>query len=314
MLDLFGPYTVRGEVRKRTSSKAYGVIFTDLVMGAVHIEAVFGYDTESFLLPLSRFVSVRGWPEVIYSDPGSQLVGAEKELKEAWKSIVRQSLHKKGVENSLTWVFGPADSPWYQGAVESMVKCAKRAIKFAVNNQRLSASKFLTVCSEVSSLLNERPIRSLPDADSEINILTPNSLLLGRATVKNPGGRQPQGSNPRNRYYLVQRVIEEFWKKWTELYAPALVFRRKWNTTTRNLRPGDVIVADKNTLRGRYRLGLVHEVFPGQNERVCRVSVRYKNFQVGDKINAYKRDDQAIIVTRSTQRLALLVPVDEDPT
>ena len=55
-------------------------------------------------------------------------------------------------------MFGPADAPWYQGEVESMVKGVKRAIKFAVNNQRLSASEFLTVCSEVSNLLNERPL------------------------------------------------------------------------------------------------------------------------------------------------------------
>ena len=94
---------MRGEVQKRTNGKAYGVIFTDLAMRAVHIEAVFGYDTEAFLLALSRFVSVRGWPEIIYSDPGSQLVGAERELKEAWKSVVRQSLHKKGADNGLTW-------------------------------------------------------------------------------------------------------------------------------------------------------------------------------------------------------------------
>ena len=160
------------------------------------------------------------------------MVGAERELKEAWKSVVRQSLHKKGADNGLTWVFGPADAPWYQGAVESMVSGAKRAIKFAVNNQRLSASEFLTVCSEVSNLLNERPIGTLPGADSELNILTPNSLLLGRAIAKNPGGWQPQGNNPRNRYYLVQRVIDEFWRKWTELYAPALVIRRQWNTVS----------------------------------------------------------------------------------
>ena len=64
---------------------------------------MFGYDTEAFVLALSRFVSVRGWPEVIYSDPGSQLVGAERELKKAWKSGVRQSLHKKGADNGLTW-------------------------------------------------------------------------------------------------------------------------------------------------------------------------------------------------------------------
>ena len=38
MFDLLGPYTVRGEVQKRTSGKAYGVMFTDLAMRAVHIE------------------------------------------------------------------------------------------------------------------------------------------------------------------------------------------------------------------------------------------------------------------------------------
>ena len=59
MLDLFGPYTVRGEVQKRTSGKAYGVMFTDLAMRAVHIEVVFGYDTSNFLMALSRFASLR---------------------------------------------------------------------------------------------------------------------------------------------------------------------------------------------------------------------------------------------------------------
>jgi hypothetical protein len=74
-------YEVRGEVQKRTSGKAYGVIFTDMAIRAVHIEAVFGYDTSSFLMALSRFASVRGWPERIYSDPGPQLMGAAKELQ-----------------------------------------------------------------------------------------------------------------------------------------------------------------------------------------------------------------------------------------
>ena len=68
-----------------------------------------------------------------------------------------------------------------------------------------------------------------------------------------------------------------------ELYAPALVVQRKWHTATRNLCPGDVvIVADKNTLRGDYRLALVQDVFPGGGGKVrlgtelfeCRVSLR----------------------------------------
>ncbi|CAB4033995.1 Hypothetical predicted protein [Paramuricea clavata] len=213
----------------------------------------------------------------------------------------------------LTWIFGPADSPWYQGAVESLVKSAKRAIHFTINNQRLSVQEFMTVCSEATSLLNERPIGTLPGADSELNILTPKSLLLGRATAKNPGGWQPNGNNPGKRYHVVQIVTDEFWKKWTELYAPALVIRRKWNTANRNLRPGDVvIIADRNTLRGDYRLGIVQEVFPSQDGKVRRVNVMYKNFQIREKVQKYKGHNEAVIVSRSAQRLSLLVPVDMD--
>ena len=61
ILDMFSPYAVLGKVRKRTTGKAYGVIFTNLVMRAVHNKAVFAYDTSSFLMALSRFASVRGW-------------------------------------------------------------------------------------------------------------------------------------------------------------------------------------------------------------------------------------------------------------
>ena len=310
MLDLFGPYTVRGEVQKRTSGKAYGVLFTDLTMRAVHIEAVFGYDTSNFLMALSRFASLRGWPEKIYSDPGSQLVGAERKLKEAWQRIDRESLQRDSAQNGSTWVFGPADSPWHQGAVESLIKAAKRAIHFSVSNQRLSVPEFLTVCCEVANLLNERPIGVKPSVDSVINALTPNSLILGRATASNPMGWQPYETNIATRCHLVQSVVEDFWKRWTELYAPALVVQRKWHTATRNLRPGDVvIVADKNTLRGEYRLALVRDVFPGEDGRVRKVTVQYKSYRTGEKVHEY-RGARDTVVSRAVQRLALLVPVD----
>ena len=79
MVDLFGPYQVRGEVQKRTTGKAWEVIFTDLCSRAVHIEAMFRYDTSNLLLALSRFASIRGWPSKIFSDPGSQFTAANKE-------------------------------------------------------------------------------------------------------------------------------------------------------------------------------------------------------------------------------------------
>ncbi|XP_013384966.1 uncharacterized protein LOC106154941 [Lingula anatina] len=288
MLDLFGPYQVRGEVQKRTTGKAWGVIFTDLCCRAVHTEVVFGYDTQSFLLALSRFAAIRGWPSVIYSDPGSQLLGASVELARAWANIDKDVLLRQGSDMGLNWKFGPADSPWYQGAVESLVKSAKKAIDLSVKNQRLSVPEILTVFTQVADLLNERPIGVMPSVDSTLNILTPNSLLLGRSTSRNPGGYD---ANPslRSRLTLVEGCVKQFWEQWKNLFAHTLVHQTKWFKGNRDLKVGDVvIVPDSNVLKGEYRLAKVTEVFPGTDGLVRRVKVSYKNYRVGEKVHEYE--------------------------
>ena len=302
MVDLFGPYSVRGEVQKRTSGKAWAVIFTDMTSRAVHIEATFAYDTSSFLLALSRFVSIRGWPQRIYSDPGSQILGASREINEAAAEL--------GAQHGLEWIVGPADSPWHQGAVEALVKTAKRALNLAIHSQRLSVPEFLTVCTEAANLINERPIGLLPNLDSEINVLTPNCLLLGRATASNPSGWQPGNVSLKTRYHLVTAIGNQFWKHWIEFFAPTLVYRPKWFNKQRNLQPGDIVlVADNNALRGEYRLARVREVHPGSDGCVRSALVEYKRFRTREAANEYKGASYTS-VRRSIQRLVLLVPVD----
>ena len=122
-------------------------------MRAVHIEAVFGYDTSNFLM-VQQICNYP--PEKIYNDPGSQLVGAERELKEAWKKIDRKSLQRSSAQNGATWVFGPADRPWHQGAVKSLIKAAKCTIHFSVSNQRLSVPEFLSCFITTVSIYKQR--------------------------------------------------------------------------------------------------------------------------------------------------------------
>ena len=103
-------------------------------------------------------------------------------------------------------------------------------------------------------------------------------------------------------------MVEDFWKRWTELYVPTLLVQCKWHTERRNLRPGDVvIVADKNTLRGDYRLALVKEVFPGEDRKVRRVAIQYKSYRTGERAHEF-RGARDTVVSRAVQRLALLVP------
>ena len=83
---LFEPFTICDAVKKRTTSKAHGVIFNCIGTRAVYLDLAPDYSTESFLMVLRRFVSLREYPSEIYSENGAQLVAASQELKNVTKS------------------------------------------------------------------------------------------------------------------------------------------------------------------------------------------------------------------------------------
>ena len=61
--------------------KAYGIIFNCMTTRAVYLDVACGYDTDHFLLTLTRFITIRGCPSQIRSDSGSQIISASKEWK-----------------------------------------------------------------------------------------------------------------------------------------------------------------------------------------------------------------------------------------
>ena len=79
-VDCFGPFLIR---RGRSEVKRYGVLYTCLVVRAVHIEVSQSLDTDSFLNSFRRFVARRGTPEQMRSDNGGNFVSGESELRRA---------------------------------------------------------------------------------------------------------------------------------------------------------------------------------------------------------------------------------------
>ena len=80
----FWPFHVK---RDGISVKRYGVLFTCLATRAIHLEIAFSLDRVSCVNSITRFLSRRGTVKVIWSDNGTNLVGAERELREqiqAW--------------------------------------------------------------------------------------------------------------------------------------------------------------------------------------------------------------------------------------
>ena len=95
-VDFFGPFEIRGQVNKRSRGKAFGVLFTCSFSRAVHSDLSSDYSLDGFIQTLRHFTSIRGYPESIYSDCGSQLVATDKLLRNLIKVFDVERLKELG--------------------------------------------------------------------------------------------------------------------------------------------------------------------------------------------------------------------------
>ena len=103
-VDYAGPiYLKHGHVCKPVIVKAYICIFVSLTVKAVHIELVSDLTTEAFLASLRCFIARRGKPTLIWSDHGTNFIGAKNELKELGEFLNTKNL-KKLYQNSAHFI------------------------------------------------------------------------------------------------------------------------------------------------------------------------------------------------------------------
>ena len=297
-VDYFGPFATKGEVQKRVRGKSYGVIFTCFSSRAVYVDVAHDLSTDGFLQTLRRFASLRGWPSKLYSDNGTQLVGASNEMKEIVCSLSRDEIRKFGQPFGTEWEFAPPDGKWYNGATEALVKSVKRALSAAIGENVMKFSELQTCMFEAAELVNERPIGAHPDSPEEGVYLCPNDLLLGRASNHVPQGPFKERTSNKHQFDFLQKVVAAFWKRWTRDVFPNMVIEPKWHTEQRDVRKGDVVlVQDLNPVRGRWKMALVEKSISSQDGRVRRVEISYRSFE-GSRIT----------VERPVQKLIVIVP------
>ena len=271
--DYFGPYQVK--ISRNKCDKYYGIIFTCMTTRAVHLELAVDYSTMGLLQALRRFFAIRGQPALMVSDNGTQLVGAERELKEMIKGWSFKELTEFGVKQQMEWKFTTPASPHQNGTAESLVKSIKRAIKIAIGEQILSPFEFYTCLMEIANLINQRPIGRMPNDPNDGSYLCPNDLLLGRTSSTTPQGPFRQTRNPRHRVEFVQKIIDTFWKRWKRDVFPNLIPRKKWTAERRNVRVDDIVVMeDANAVRGSWTIGRIVNVYPGNDGRIRNVKVK----------------------------------------
>jgi len=77
------------------------------------------------------------------------------------------------------------------------------------------------------------------------------------------------------RYQLINKINQSFWRRWSQEYLTTLQQRGKWNTVTKPIELGSVVVVmDDNAHPLSWPLGIVEELYTGKDNIVRSVKIR----------------------------------------
>lgn len=278
-VDYAGPLTIKDRMgRGCKTSKCYVAVFVCFSTKAIHLELVSNLSTEAFLASLKRFIARRGKPTKLFSDNGSNFIGADRELKQlverlkSDENLILAELAQEGI----SWSFIPPSSPHFGGLWEAGVKSFKFHLKRVASNVHLTFEQLLTLLTQIESVLNCRPLTPMSTDPNDLEPLTPSHFLIGRKLTNIP--EENLLDLPQNRlsnFQLVQQLYQHFWSRWNNEYLHTLQQRKKWQRPSPNVKVGTmVLLKTDDTPSVSWPVGRIVEVFPGKDDTVRVVKVQ----------------------------------------
>ncbi|XP_043264010.1 uncharacterized protein LOC122404151 [Colletes gigas] len=277
-VDYAGPYRVRDSAgRGKTAHKAYIAVFICFATKAVHVELVHDYTTSAFLAALDRFIARRGVPSCMFSDNGTNFVGADRELREHFNIVyntheMRSTCSQKGIK----WKFNPPSAPHFSGMQEAGVKSVKHHLKRIIGDFTPTSEEMQTLLCKIEASLNSRPIAALSDCPEDYAPLTPGHFLIGCPINALPvESVENENLSRLTRWRAIQKFHEQLWRHWTRDYLMHLQNRYKWRNAQLQLKPNDLVLVQNPLLPpNQWEIGRIEEIFPGKDRLVRVVKVR----------------------------------------
>ena len=159
-IDYFGPVEV---TIGRRHEKRYGVLFTCLTTRAIHLEVAPSLTTDAAINAIRRMVNRRGVPQQMYSDNGTNLRGADTELKKALAEFDQVRILNELTPQRIEWHFIPPAAPHMGGSWERMVKSVKTALRVTLKERAPKEDDLLTFMTEAENLVNSRPLTKVSE-------------------------------------------------------------------------------------------------------------------------------------------------------
>ena len=280
-VDYCGPFFIKEKRhRNRNRIKAYVAVFVCLAVKAVHLELVSDLTSEAFIAALRRFIARRGFCVNIYSDNGTNFVGANNNLREL-QQLLRSDDHNEKVQTfladrSIEWHFIPPQAPHFGGLWEAAVKSFKYHLKRVAGADLFTFEDFNTLIIEIESILNSRPLTSISSDPNDFLVLTPGHFLIGDSITSLR--ERDFTETPPNRlssWQHIQKVKQHFWTRWHQEYLNELTTRNKWSRGDHPIEKGTVVlIRDDHVPSMQWALGRISEVHPGSDGIIRTVTVK----------------------------------------
>lgn len=283
-VDMAGPYLVRPsqKVKMNTRSrdlpliKAWIAVFVCLTTRSIHLEPTEGMATDDFLQAYQRFVGRRGNPEKVYSDNGTNFVGANNELNEAFNTWTADEIQCFVSLNNTEWHFITPSAPHQGGIWEAAVKSMKHHLKRVIGTQKYSLQGITTLLASIEACLNSRPLCKLSDDPNDLEALTPAHFLIGRP-LKLP--LHDKADSPpyslKRLFTQMQFQIQAFWKQWSNEYLQSLMQIPKWREEHENLKAGQLVLIKTDNVPPTYwAMGRIIEAIAGNDGKVRTLKLK----------------------------------------
>ena len=142
------------------------------------------------------------------------------------------------------------------------MKSSKYHLKRIVGTQLLTFEELSTICCNVESFLNSRPLGPVTSHDIDgLCPLTPSHFLIGRAARAYPKERMHHQPTTLQRWDICKRASQDFWDRWSREYLQQLQKATKWHKRTRNYAVGDlVMLTDGNEFQCQWTMAKVTKV------------------------------------------------------
>ncbi|XP_011868252.1 PREDICTED: uncharacterized protein LOC105562212, partial [Vollenhovia emeryi] len=266
-VDFCGPIYVReGSRRNSKNVKAYVSVFVCLATKEVHLEVVSNMTTDAFLNAFKRFIGRRGKPSDIFSDNGTNFVGANAELEELQNLFNQEEHQRKLVEETsmdqIKWHFIPPRAPHFGGLWEATVKTFKRHFYGVASNVALTFEEASTLVTQIEAILNSRPLIAISLDPNDLGYVSAGHFLIGDAIISYPEPDITQLKTGRlSRWQHLEQMRQHFWRRWSSEYLLQLQGRTKWHSNRGPaLKVGQLVICKEDGLPSlKWMLGRVKE-------------------------------------------------------